>query len=100
VERRPRAIASWLDRDIGISSAGRRAIRAHELGHARGYNPVTARESVMNSPTAMEPSNWDRDSSRVAFLREPGNRSPDNDPAWFASNPFAGGRIVWSPAVP
>jgi hypothetical protein len=91
-----------LDRDLDISSARRGSTRAHELGHALGYNHVTARESVMN-PTAVELNGWDRDSSKVAFLREPGNRSPDNDPSWFAANPMAGvagGHVVWSPAVP
>ena len=89
-----------LDRDYDISGAGRRSTRAHELGHALGYNHVTARQSVMNSPSTVEPNTWDRDSSRVAFQREPGNRSPDNDPLWLTSNPMSGGRIVWHDAVP
>ena len=89
-----------LDRDLDISSSRRRSTRAHELGHALGYNHVTARESVMNSPSAVEPNQWDRDSSKIAFQREPGNRTPDIDPAWYANNPLAGGRIVWSPGVP
>jgi hypothetical protein len=88
-----------LDRDLDVGGARRRSTRAHELGHALGYNHVTARESVMN-PTAVDPTGWDRDSSVVAFQREPGNRSPDNDPAWFAANPIASEHIVWSPAVP
>jgi len=89
-----------LDRDLDISSAQRRSIRAHELGHALGYNHVSARESVMNTTSTVEPNGWDRDSAKVAFLREPGNRSPDNDPTWVAANPVAGDRIVWSPPVP
>ena len=89
-----------LDRDYDISNGNRRSTRAHELGHALGYNHVTSRESVMNSPSTVEPNTWDRDSSRVAFQREPGNRSPDNDPLWLTSNPMSGGRIVWNEAVP
>lgn len=89
-----------VDRDLDISSAGRRSTRAHELGHALGYNHVTARESVMNTPSAVEPNGWDRDSSYVAFQREPGNRSPDNDPTWFSGQSIGGGPIVWHPEVP
>jgi hypothetical protein len=90
-----------LDRDLDVSSPNRRAIRAHEFGHALGYNHVTARASVMNStPSPIEPNGWDRDSARVAFQREPGNRSPDNDPTWFEGNSVGGGPIVWHPAVP
>jgi predicted Zn-dependent protease len=89
-----------LDRDYDISSPRRRSTRAHELGHALGYNHVTTRESVMNTPSMVEPTDWDRDASKIAFQREPGNRSPDDDPVWFTSNPIAGGRVVWSQAVP
>jgi hypothetical protein len=31
---------------------------------------------------------------------EPGNRTPDIDPAWYANNSLVGGRLAWSPAVP
>jgi hypothetical protein len=89
-----------LDRDYDISNVRRRTTRAHELGHALGYRHVTRRESVMNSPSAVEPNAWDRDASSVAFQREPGNRAPDNDPVWFTSNPVAGQRIVWGNAEP
>ena len=89
-----------LDREFDISDPRRRTTRAHELGHALGYNHVTTRVSVMNTPSMVDPTDWDRDAAKIAFQREPGNRSPDDDPVWFTSNPIAGGRIVWSPAVP
>ena len=54
----------------------------------------------MNSPSTVEPNTWDRDSSHVAFQREPGNRTPDNDPVWVTSNPVASGRIIWNQPVP
>lgn len=70
-----------IDSDFD-SSAGpyRRSLRAHELGHALGYNHVVSRVSVMNSNAQTEPTQFDRDAATIAFQRQPGNRSPDIDP--------------------
>jgi hypothetical protein len=65
-----------LDRDYDLTNSRRRMTRIHELGHALGYNHVMSRESVMNSPSLVEPNTWDREAARVAFQREPGSRSP------------------------
>jgi hypothetical protein len=70
-----------LDRDVDREGGPhRRGMRAHELGHALGYGHVTARASVMNASALLEPNAFDRDASRVAFSRPPGNRAPDADP--------------------
>lgn len=60
--------------------SGRRALRAHELGHALGYNHVTAVTSVMQQVVTTEPNQFDRDASRLAFARPLLNRFPDADP--------------------
>jgi hypothetical protein len=76
-----------LDRDFDRSgSSFVRSLRSHELGHALGYNHVTARTSVMNSQARTEPNDFDRDAARIAFQRPPGNRSPDVDPASASIN--------------
>jgi hypothetical protein len=95
-----RAGVIMLDRDYDLTNSRRRMTRIHELGHALGYNHVMSRESVMNSPSLVEPTSWDREAARVAFQREPGSRSSDNDPAWFTSNPLAREPVVWSAPVP
>ena len=64
----------------------RRSLRAHELGHALGYNHVTLRTSVMNSTARTEPNAFDRDATQIAYQRPPGNRSPDIDPDPFSIN--------------
>ena len=70
-----------LDQNFDNSSTPqRRALRSHELGHALSYNHVTKRTSVMNPTPVVDPNTFDRDASRVAFMRPPLNRSPDTDP--------------------
>jgi hypothetical protein len=76
----------------------RRCLRIHELGHALGYNHVTARQSVMNSAARLEPNSWDAQAVRIAFLRPPGNTAPDNDPATFSAN-VRTGAVTWSPPI-
>jgi len=89
-----------LDENVELSdSFYRRALHAHEMGHALGYNHVTARSSVMNTSAQIEPNTFDRDGARIAFLRPLLNRSPDADPdpattmaldtgkLWFAGAP-------------
>jgi hypothetical protein len=85
-----------LDRDFEQSgSPFRRSLRVHELGHALGYNHVTARASVMNSSARVEPNEFDRSGAKLAFLRPPANRSPDIDPDEFSTNVRSSGGIVW-----
>lgn len=76
-----------LDRAFDTSgSMRRRSLRLHELGHALGYNHVSARDSVMNSYARTEPKTFDHDAARLAFMRPPLNRSPDIDPDPFSVN--------------
>jgi hypothetical protein len=91
----------WLDRDFDRDSAQRRLLRIHELGHALGYNHVTARESVMNRTIGPEPTEFDRAGAVIAFQRPVGNVSPDKDPgstvrAFAASD----GHLRWSAPIP
>jgi hypothetical protein len=58
----------------------RRHLRAHELGHALGYNHVTRRPSLMQPVGRPGFMPWDRDAMAIAYRRKPGNRSPDIDP--------------------
>jgi hypothetical protein len=91
---------SMLDRDFERSgSPFLRSLRAHELGHSLGYNHVTVRPSVMNSAARLEPNDFDRSGSRIAFQRPPGNRSPDTDPDAFSANRLRASG-AWSAAVP
>lgn len=88
-----------LDRDFERSgSVFRRSLRAHELGHALGYNHVTLRTSVMNSNARTEPNGFDLDACRVAFQRPPGNRSPDSDPDSASLN-RVNQIAIWSPPI-
>ena len=87
-----------LDRDFDRSgSAFTRSLRAHELGHALGYQHVAARTSVMNSQARTEPNDFDRDAARIAFQRPPGNQSPDVDPSSASMNRRS--TATWSPPV-
>ena len=71
-----------LDRDFDAgTNPSVRTLRAHELGHALGYNHVTGRASVMNSSATLAPTPFDLDAFRLAFQRMPGNRTPDIDPS-------------------
>jgi hypothetical protein len=69
--------------DLGYdtsTSPNRRPVRWHELGHALGYNHVTAVPSLMAPIAVSEPTSFDRDSARLAFARPILNRYPDADP--------------------
>jgi len=89
----------------------RRALHIHEMGHALGYSHVTNRQSVMNPSPAIDPNEFDRDATRIAFARSPGSVSPDVDATTVLANPafllssFAAGSAsrpgaVWGPAIP
>jgi len=83
--------------DAGFDTSGsqfQRSLRVHELGHALGYNHVTTRESVMNASARLVPNEFDLQGARLAFLRPPGNRSPDVDPDEFTSN-LGTGVLIW-----
>jgi hypothetical protein len=88
--------------DRGFETSGspfRRSLRAHEFGHALGYNHVTVRQSVMNSSARIEPNRFDLDGARFAFLRPPLNRSPDVDPLPYTGNLRAlTERVFWDGA--
>ena len=87
-----------LDQDFDRSASEfKRALRAHELGHALGYQHVTSRTSVMNSQPRTEPNEFDRDAARIAFQRPPGNRSPDVDPSSASIN--RRGPATWSAPI-
>jgi hypothetical protein len=58
----------------------RRSLRAHELGHALGYDHVSSDASAMNISGRIEPTAFDLDATSIAFRREPLNMSPDIDP--------------------
>jgi Carboxypeptidase regulatory-like domain len=77
-----------------------RSIRAHELGHALGYHHVTTTPSVMNAWAVVEPTAFDRDASRIAFDRQPGNRSPDFDPDAATTLRLNGAGRRWSAPLP
>jgi hypothetical protein len=96
--------AIYLDRDYDHGNEARRLLRTHELGHALGYNHVTARTSIMNPAVGPEPTVFDRQGAIIAFQRKPGNQSPDTDPG--SGSPSVGLRearipstAVWSPPI-
>ena len=72
--------ATFLDRDFDRDDSRRRLLRIHELGHALGYQHVTARTSIMNPAIGPEPQEFDRAGALIAFQRPVGNQSPDVDP--------------------
>lgn len=63
--------AILLDSEFDATSASRRLLRTHELGHALGYNHVHARASVMNPALGSEPNEFDRQAARIAFRLVP-----------------------------
>ena len=73
--------AMFLDRDFDKDDERRRLLRIHELGHALGYQHVTAVTSIMNPTIGPEPTDSDRAGARIAFQRPPGNHAPDVDPS-------------------
>lgn len=89
-----------LDRAFETSNSPfRRSLRAHELGHALGYNHVTLRPSVMNPPARIEPNDFDLKAVKLAFLRPPGNRTPDRDPDALTSNLRVPMGVIWASGV-
>ena len=56
-----------------------RSTRMHVLGHAMAWWDVETVPSVMNENVDNAPTEFDRMGSRLAFLRSPGNRTPDTD---------------------
>jgi hypothetical protein len=92
--------AVMLDRDFdGSGSIYKRTLRVHEMGHALGWDHVTMRASFMNNSAIVEPNAFDRDATRLAFLRPPGNQSPDRDPSSFSAN-FRSFPMIWGPITP
>lgn len=86
-----------LDRDADRGAASVvRVVRTHELGHTMGYNHVTSRTSVMNPIAVIEPNAADLTAAKVAFLRPPGNKSPDTDPSGFSTNSL---KLTWTTAI-
>ena len=59
--------AILLDSEFDRTSAKRRLLRTHELGHALGYNHVHARASIMNPQIGAEPNEFDREAATIAF---------------------------------
>jgi hypothetical protein len=81
-----RAISSsriWL-RFGGIGDAGtRRAIFAHELGHAFGMGHMGGSTASIMTPVVSSPSltTFDLKAGDIVYGRSPGNSSPDTDDA-------------------
>jgi hypothetical protein len=89
-----------LDRDFDRTAGPyRRALRVHELGHALGYAHVTSAASVMHPAGRTEPTDFDRDATKIAFERKPGTRAPDIDPD-PARAPRRHGAPRWTAAQP
>jgi hypothetical protein len=61
--------AVLLDSDFDRKSASRRLSRAHELGHALGFNHVKSRVSIMNERIGPEVTDLDRQIGMLAFQR-------------------------------
>jgi hypothetical protein len=94
-----RAGSIMLDRGFETSgSPYRRSLRSHEFGHALGYNHVDVRASVMNASGRVLPNNFDRNGSRIAFLRPPLNRTPDIDPEAITGNRAPTSGLTWTGA--
>lgn len=79
-------------------SASRRSLRAHELGHTLGYDHVSSGVSVMHQSGRVEPTGFDRDAARIAFLRQPLNAAPDIDPDPITVNRLASHGLSWTGA--
>jgi hypothetical protein len=77
-----------------------RLLRVHELGHGLGYGHVTATLSVMHPSARFELSEFDHEATRIAFDRQPGNRSPDVDPDTVTTNRLNGAGQRWSAPRP
>jgi hypothetical protein len=56
-----------LDSDYDRSSAQRRLLRVHELGHALGYDHIDSQPSIMNPRIGTPPTDFDRAMARAAF---------------------------------
>jgi hypothetical protein len=91
--------AVYLDRNFDKNYDIRRLLRIHELGHALGYNHVTARTSIMNPSIGPEPTTFDRQGAVVAFQRVPGNQSPDTDPGASGPGSIFGAVSTSSPST-
>jgi len=63
------AAAVIIDRDADRNQKQRGVIRAHELGHALGYNHVESRPSIMNPRAASGLTDFDREALRAGYLR-------------------------------
>lgn len=61
--------AILLDNEFDRTSANRRLLRTHELGHALGYNHVTSRPSIMNPRIGPWITDLDLEIVRLAFNR-------------------------------
>jgi hypothetical protein len=92
--------AILIDRDFDAARGPYvRSLRVHEMGHALGYCHVTRRQSFMNSSAVYEPNDFDRDATRIAFQRLPGNQAPDRDPQRSLAALSAGG-LTWGTITP
>lgn len=74
-----------------------RDLRAHELGHALGFDHVTDRTSLMNPNQIIDPTDFDRQAGSIAYHRVPGNSSPDSDPIGATIN--AQRQPLWSAPI-
>ena len=61
--------AILLDNEFDRTSAKRRLLRTHELGHALGYNHVTSRPSIMNPRIGPQITDADLQVVMLAFHR-------------------------------
>lgn len=95
--------AIYLEHNFDRPETARKLLRIHELGHALGYLHVTKRVSIMNPAIGPSPTEFDRSAAMIAFERQPGNQSPDDDVTEAPrSGGFGGrspGRPVWSPSI-
>ena len=93
--------AILVDRDFDTAGGPyRRSLRVHEMGHALGYCHVTRRPSFMNSSAVYEPNDFDRDVTRIAFQRAPGNQAPDRDPLGSALGVASSSGMAWGTITP